>query len=236
MFQYVANWFANFFFEYFPGDNGNGGIFFYEDAGGYSLGGSAITSGPVAETSSGGSFWYPFSNFLKNLKPKPKHYKFISRGGYGLSAIAKTSLRVAYKVMDFGVTKLRAVAPVLFTVKYRVDAIGKHSIGGRVDALIIAREIKPAVTRKTSARRVIKPKPEPATPRKQARREPIMLRRMLPEQTATLPDIAIERKAAVVGIEHFETQTPTILPVNRIQRGRDSEHDLIALLIALDEI
>jgi hypothetical protein len=212
------------------------------DAGNYiGWSGSSVDRHTASGGTTGGSFWY---NIGRWLKPPVKHHKDKSTASY--CVMGWSDEKLAHRHSEKSDTTIPQRS---FVNKSRHDRLHiKEKDSGGFAMFALGVELARMETPTTQSRRFVEehtspprrrtqsPPQQKIAPKKQSRREPILLRRMFPEQTATLPDIAIERKAAVVGGEHFETQSAPILPVNRIQRGRDSDHDLIALLIALDEI
>jgi hypothetical protein len=193
------------------------------------------------ETSSGG-FW---RNLLMWVKPPQKHHKEKSTGAMCLMGWSDEKLTHRHsEKSDTSIPQRSFVTPSRSErVHYKEASIGglaMFALGvelARLENTQPTRQIhnKPHPTK---PRRIIQPsKHDESKPRKQSRRRPILLQRMLPDSGVTIPETTQAKpNPAQRAKTPFENEDQETVPVNRIQAVAESEHDLMALLIALDEI
>lgn len=205
--------------------------------------GSSVDRHTAAGGSTSGGFW--FGNYSNWFRKQIKHHKDKAQGAVCLMGWSDEKLTHRhFEKSDTSIPQRSFVTPSRSErVHYKEASIGglaMFALGVELARLEASRPTRPIHNKPHSSkpRRIIQPsKHDESRPRKQSRRSPILLHRMLPDSGVTIPETTQSKtNPAQRATPPFENEDQETVPVNRIQAVAESEHDLLALLIALDEI
>jgi hypothetical protein len=239
MFQYFTNWFSNFFTDYFPGANGEDGNFYYTQDVGYRIGGASTYSGPVMHRGGGGFFaWF--------FRKPTRSYRTRVRIGYALKMASRVALRKTFRAVQSVKLSFSHFIESVVQYHYRAKSRTGYRITGQSRYSMTCNpipEAKQPITIQSDAPR----RPRPTIQKsknptiQQSRRS-----RPLRPLAKSIAKMVAQPQASIQSSSHPTIQTfaapravslhvaPLVAPGS--ESRFDDDNDLLALLVAADEL